>query len=421
MNADRAPATCTVSAHRVGTLPHSLVRRARQATLALWGTSLTLFLVLSMLYPAASAAPGWANLLAGLGLLGGLGTAAVALVAQVLCWIGPLARGTLHAGPDGIAVQAWRHRWIARDAIDAAWILPGAQHAWLEFRLHNGDVVSAKTSPAEATAVLDAAGVDASRRVLRMPLGGAATDILLATLLAVPAVCPASLVASGLSAVLHLPSPALGFVVIVLWVVFVLGAVRLMAPPAVAVGQDGVAVGEGSRAWFVPFSTVSEARYHRGAIELWLRDGRLRRISTLGTREDRRRALYDRIVAGLDASRAPRDLSTRLTALDRNGRSVEDWHAALRALAGARDNYRQWALTPDEIVEALNDAGSSPERRIGAALVLAALDATQGGARVRMVADTVAQAPVRIALERAAEGNVDEALLEAVRAAERQG
>ena len=421
MSTDPAVPALEVAARRVGTRPHALVRSLTRATLALVTTGLSALTVLSLIYPQQSMAPRWAVVPVGLALMASVATAAAALAAQLACWIGPLARGRLAVTPAGVAVTGLRDRFIARDDIDAAWILHEPQSAQIELRLRNGDVFNATTTPEAATAVLDAAGVDAARRALRMPLGSAAATLGLTLGASLPASCLAAVLGDGLGVALHIPSAVVGFLIIGLFAAFVLAAVLSLAPPAVAVGSDGLSVGEGRRAWFVTFDEVVAATHGPGAITLHLRDGRLRRISTLGTSEARRAALHARIATGLEAARAPLDLSARLAALDRNGLSAADWGASLRRLADARDGYRQTKLSRDEVQSALEDPRSSPERRIGAAFTLAAMDAGLAGTRVRVVAETVAHEPVRIALEQAAAGELDEAVLDAAREGQERG
>ena len=67
----------------------------------------------------------------------------------------------------------------------------------------------------------------------------------------------------------------------------------------------------------------------------------------------------------------------------------------------------------DHTHRALDDPQASPDRRIGAAYALSLSDKQQAGERVRVVVDTVAHEPVRIALARAAEGELDEAVVTA--------
>ncbi|MBL8612022.1 MAG: hypothetical protein JNL38_32065 [Myxococcales bacterium] len=63
-------------------------------------------------------------------------------------------------------------------------------------------------------------------------------------------------------------------------------------------------------------------------------------------------------------------------------------------------------MTDDELEQVIGDAASSPERRVGATLALAARDAERARARVRVAAPALADEELREALEAAAEGEV---------------
>ncbi len=410
MSADAAP-PLVVEARRVGTRPHAWVRRFTRATVALLTTSFAAMIVLSWIYPALSQTPPVVSIGLGVACLTAVATTAAALVAQLACWIGPRSHAALSVDASGVRTPS---RLIPAASVESAWTLREPDGARVELQLDNGDVFGATVdTPEAAAAVLDAAGVDPSRRAMRMPLGGAAARIGLGFITAIPAACASSAVAVAIAGVLHLPSAALGFLIFTLFTVGLAAAVRLLAPPVVSVGRDGLSVRGGYSSWFVSFDEIRQVVYGRNEVTLLLRDGRSRRIATYGATPARREALSARIAAGVEASRAPLDLSVRLAALDRNGRSVEEWRAALVDLTDARDGYRQTDLTRAEVQGALDDPNTSPERRIGAAYALAAMDPHEGVTRVRVVAETVAHEPVRIALEQAADGTLDEASLDA--------
>lgn len=410
MSEDAAP-PLVVEARRVGTRPHAWVRRLSRSTVALLTTTFAAMIVLSWIYPTESQMPLALSIGLGVAFLTAMATAAAALIAQLACWIGPRSHAALALDASGVRTSS---RLIPAASIESAWTLREPDGARVELQLDNGDVFGATVdTPEAAAAVLDAAGVDPSRRALRMPLGGAAARIGLGLVAAIPAACASSAVALAVAGVLNLPSAALGFLIFTLFTVALAAAVRFFAPPVVSVGRDGLSVRGGYSSWFVSFGEIGQVVYGRNEVTLLLRDGRSRRIATYGATPARREALYARIAASVEASGAPLELSVRLAALDRNGRPVEEWRAALAGLAVARDGYRQTGLTRDEVQGALDDPNTSPERRIGAAYALAAMDPHEGVTRVRVVAETVAHEPVRVALEKAAEGELDEASLEA--------
>jgi hypothetical protein len=415
MSGDADAPSLAVESRRAGTRPHAWVRRLSRATVALLTTTFAAMIALSWIYPTESQTPPGVSLALGFAILTAMAMAAAALLTQIVCWVGPRSRALLSVDSTGVRVGGSSPRVIPHASIESAWTLRESDGARVELQLDNGDVFSATTAtPDEATAVLDAAAVDPSRRALRMPLGGAATRIGVGLVAAIPAACASSAVAVAVDGLLRLPSAALGFLIFTLFTVGIAAAVRLFSPPVVSVGRDGLSVRGGYASWFVTFGEIGHVVYGRNEVTLLLRDGRTRRIATYGATAARREALYARIAAGVEASRATLDLSARLATLDRNGRPVEEWRAALVDLTDARDGYRHTDLTRAEVQGALDDPNASPERRIGAAYALAAMDPDGGVTRVRVVAETVANEPVRVALERAAEGTLDEASLDAV-------
>ncbi len=368
-------------------------------------------MIVAWIYPSQSHTPPVVSLGLGVAFFATVATTLAALVAQLACWIGPRSHAALSVDASGVRTAS---RLIPVASVESAWTLREPDGARVELHLDNGDVFGASVdTPEAAAAVLDAAGVDPSRRAMRMPLGGAAARIGLAFVTAIPVACSSSVVAVVIAEALHLHSEALGFLLFTLFTVALAGAVRLLAPPVVSVGRDGLSVRGGYNAWFVPFDQIRHVVYGRNEVTLLLRDGRSRRIATYGATPARREALSARIAAGVEEARAPLDLSARLTMLDRNGRSVEEWRAALAGLAEDATEPRQTGLTRDEVQAALDDPHTSPERRIGAAYALAAMDPDEGVTRVRVVAETVAHEPVRVALEQAADGTLDEASLDA--------
>lgn len=407
----------------VGVRPYGVARLLSRATLASLIAGCAVSLALVIAYPVAATMPAWVSIAIGLVYLASMGLAVGAVGAHALCWLAPLTRGTLAIDARGATLyRAWGSRFVPREKIAAGWALRDGAGVRIELQLRGGDVLSAAVaSPYEAVVALDAAGVDPARRALDMQLGGAGVRVAIALASLVPATCVASMIAVAAEVALHLASVVTGFLIFTLVAVSVPLALRLFAPPRVVVGRDGVSVHAGLRPWYLAFDQIERVHLRGREVVLVTRDGRSRSINALGTGASRREALYERIVAGVADANGPRDLSARLTALDRNGRTVEAWREALAALVRSRDDYRSAVLTRDEICAALDDPHAAPERRIGAAFALAAADRADAGARVRVVVDTVAHAPVRVALARAAEGELDDAALTAAADAQARG
>ncbi len=407
--------TVALECQRAGVRPHGLARALTRAMGATLVVACALSLVISAFFPDGHPMPGWASAAMGALWICALASVPAALVAHALCWLTPMRRATLAVDHRGVHLVRGRgSRFVARDAIEAGWSFREGAAMRVELQPRNGDVVTADVpTPAAAAAVLDAAGVAPSRRALKMQLGGAASRAAIGFASMVPATCVAGVIAVSVERLLHLPSASAGFLIFTLVAVSVPAALRLLAPPKVTVGSDGVSVDAALRPWFVTFDQIYNVEVRGADLALMLRDGSTRVIPAIGTSRSRLEALYDRIAAGVADARAPRDLSARLAALDRNGRDLDAWREGLRAVIRERDDYRHAGLTRDEVAAALEDPHATPERRIGAALALGEADREQAAARVRVVLETVAHPPVRAALERAAGGELDEDVVNA--------
>ncbi len=407
MDAPTDVAPLALHGRRIGERPQGIARALSRATMASMVGAFALSFAVTALF--SSLVP-WVEMLLGLMYLATMGVAALAAVAQLWCWITPKSTGSLAVDARGVHVaRALGRRDIARDRVEAGWLVHDAEGAEVELRLRNGDELSVSVaSPEEAEAVLDAVGVDPSKRALSMQMGGPELNVALAMGSLVPGSCVASLIAVTLGGIVALPSASMGFLIFTLAALSVPLSLRAFGPPRVQVGRDGVSVRRGFRAWFASFEEISHVSMRGYSLVLHLRDGSERVISGFGTRASRRQALGDRIAAGVLEAHAPRDLSARLTALDRNGRTIEEWRAALREVLTEREAYRSTGLTRDEVVAALEDPHATPDRRIGAAYALSFADKEQAGQRVRVAVETIAHEPVRVALTRAADGALDE-------------
>jgi len=93
------------------------------------------------------------------------------------------------------------------------------------------------------------------------------------------------------------------------------------------------------------------------------------------------------------------------------------WRDQLLALFEHAKSYRARALQRDDLWQVLEDPKASPERRVGAALALSRRAKTGERRRVRIAAASCALRPLRIAIEEAAEGEIEaQALEEAMKA-----
>jgi hypothetical protein len=118
----------------------------------------------------------------------------------------------------------------------------------------------------------------------------------------------------------------------------------------------------------------------------------------------------DALLASIDEARqahANRDPAPELSALDRAGRPLSAWREALASLLEGTRAYREEPIDRRTLVRVLADVDVPAERRIAAAIALA----PQGGdtaERIREAAAASASEPLRVALERAADGTIDD-------------
>ncbi|HTN88222.1 MAG TPA: hypothetical protein VL242_31295, partial [Sorangium sp.] len=99
--------------------------------------------------------------------------------------------------------------------------------------------------------------------------------------------------------------------------------------------------------------------------------------------------------------------------LERRGLPATAWRAALRRLVSESGaDYRTAKLTREQALAVLEDGAAPAELRIGAALALSAWRDGQTVERLRIAAEGCASRDVRLALEQAAEGDMDDWMLE---------
>ena len=184
----------------------------------------------------------------------------------------------------------------------------------------------------------------------------------------------------------------------------------LIAPPDVTVGTDGLAFRRGFREQFVPFTHLEDIRVDGLGARLVLRDRRrLLLPSIAGVSHARIEALKLRIREAL----ALRDgaPTQALQQLDRAGRSIPEWRASLAALARRGVDYRAAGLSAEDLEALLVSPDATPERRLAAAVALAASKHPAAPERIRIAAAQCASERLRVALEKVSEGDDDDAAI----------
>lgn len=174
---------------------------------------------------------------------------------------------------------------------------------------------------------------------------------------------------------------------------------RLVRPPRIAVGDDGVLVNAALRRRFVARKDLVSVVATESGLIIGAHGGE--RITVGGILLDGGRCAA--IARSIEDRRAPSAAAAdRLGHYDRAGRPLAAWREHL-ARAMNETSYRQSAATVDEAAAVLRSAEASPEQRVGAALALRV--AGQPKERIRVAVDGAVDDRVREALEAVAEAS----------------
>ncbi len=338
----------------------------------------------------------------------------VAIVAALVRSVGPGRPARLRIDGKTLRVtDARRERVIPLGDIAHGWLLPGAPHR-IEWALRSGAVLRADlTDVRHGDALLAASGMDASQRALSMSLSTGPGLFALGALGFVISICPATMLAAVLDPSVRPLGEFRGMLWLAVVVAGVAATLALFAPPRITIGADGVSIRRALRTRFIPFGRINSVTNDPLEILLVLDGGGLERIPLAELAIEPRRALFTRIEEARLASRHRVTPPAVAEVLDRNGRSIAEWRSTLSAMLRGSESYRTVALQRTDLLRVLGDPAAPSERRIGAALALAADGSDEGRSRVRVVAEACASEPLRMALNRAADGALEPAELEA--------
>lgn len=369
----------------------------------------------------------------------------VPLLAFVLCLVA-LRVGAMNDGPEGGAVVAdlaiddlavvitrgAKTKRVPLTDIERGWVDPLGRAV---LRLRNGtDLVVASTDPSDAGKILEAVSAGSVERAVRIPIQSFATagaprlkallqkgaprgfavgwrvevgsQVIVFLSMLIPV-----FFWGAFGAALHnarhgaaATEVALTAAAALLASIGVFGVLRVLRRREVTVGDDGVAIRGIVRTRFVPYATLSRVTKDDEGVRLHEKNGGDELLPPAPGGD----ALFERIHEAM-ARRSGNEMPEgALELLDRNGRSVEAWRAELRRLAARGESYRETALAAERLAEVVGDPDATPERRIGAAVVLAGTSDAGVRRRVRIAIDACADGDMRIALERAAEGEISE-------------
>lgn len=354
------------------------------------------------------------------------------LVLRVFAWLGDpetairRARGGAIVVEDGV-VTCEEHLGTTRipcaDVVEG-WILPqpDATKTVVVLRIRDGRRIVARSwDIAAARALLEAAGVAVHQRILEVPLGSLAAAaghgtvmhllgpvllglvILSMTLVPLMVVLdPGTGLLGSLAAVVAYAMASVGAAV---------GLAHYLAPGRAVVGADGVRVARLLRTRFVPYERVRAVGTRGGSVVLSTDGGDmvLHTATFVRDQPEARDALEERLVDAIEGFRAERLAAATRDLFARKGLPVAAWKEEIRRLSQRGADYRSAALESEDIARVAEDPSVPPDRRIGAALSLSARDVDPAlRERVRVAASATANARLRIALDRALEGELAE-------------
>ncbi len=288
----------------------------------------------------------------------------------------------------------------------------------IDLDLTGGDVLRVRVpTAADARRVLRATGPDVSRRALRVPLGASAfLDRPFSS-----HVFRLAFVATLLIARFAPTRESAATVALAVFTTMLLAFGRaLISASELVIGADGVTIRGHVRSRFIAYDRLAGLDAPRprvpgvGVLALRLVDGSTVSLSTRDLSADARVELLARFE---EASRAWRDGGTDTAVehrLARRGRPVEQWRTSLTSALESAEGYREEPLTREALLRVLASPAAPAEQRIGAALALTLTLDRQPAAQeiVLDAAFACANPRLRIALEKAAEGELDEAALD---------
>jgi hypothetical protein len=310
------------------------------------------------------------------------------------------ARGLVLERPDGrVSVMAAR--------LASGVVVPSRGRVEVLLQLEDGNELSVLVGDdASADALLDLAGVGPEQRRTRVTWGnawrrlGAGAFGFLATLLAgatIFAMVPPQWDVLVMFLTMVAPFATAG------------GFSRWFAWRELEVGTDGIAWRYRGRRKSVPLSDVRRVEVLGDDLVLGLADGTDRRfsISRRGLAEGLRRRI-EAVLAAVGRGEGRQSLFAR------GEITFSAWVERMQGMLRKGGTHRERPVDVGDALAVLEDPHAEVETRVGAAIALGRADASQA-ARVRVVAETCVSPKLRVALESAVHGEVEEEALEEAR------
>jgi hypothetical protein len=345
----------------------------------------------------------------------------------------------LRVTADGIYADG--KRLLARDEIRSARVYPGrVEGAFVRLERRNvlkGPIDLQVWSLDEGRKLLRALGMDASQTASSFAIAAPSIAHFRRRLHATWGTLAAIVVGLPTLAMLGFRGGGFALACVAAFIAYATIILRMVKTASVVVGADGVYVRWLWEKQFIPIHDIVRAevvdepigygmyaivvRIHRRSgepVDLMSARGRADVVGPFQRVADLVRAraagLAERIDEAVLGAGRGTSSARDLEQLDRGGRAIGDWVAALRGLRGKIATFREQATGGiDALWRVLEDADAAPEQRVAAAVALSP-DLDPGGReRLRIVAQATVSPKLRIALEAAAEDD-DERLVRAL-------
>ena len=206
-----------------------------------------------------------------------------------------------------------------------------------------------------------------------------------------------------------------GFALVPVLALYSMTLRRMRLTSRLVAGADGIVVRAGGVLRQIPFAGVRTVTRSKAeaVVELDTREALTLRFVGEGA-EAKCNAFVSRVkksVACVD--RKPDPFAALLLPAASGGRGVQEWLAELRRITGGGAGYRQGAVPDEELWRLVENPGADAGARAGALAALRPRLDEIGRVRIGELAGGTAHRDLRAALEAAAAGETDEAILEA--------
>lgn len=346
----------------------------------------------------------------------------ILLSAATLYFAGGRKSGRAVAGVDRqslFLIRDEKERRIPRGLIAEGILRPGSAPE-VELHLHGGETLRLVfEKQAFAVALLDALELGPAKRRAAIALGEQ-SNVAWRRLFGVGGTLVGGLMlGSILLAVFSYSFPEIGEVLARSGLLIMLGAtllvLRALRYTEVTIGSDGLVIMRPFATKFVDFSRIAQVNPAGTTLVIHYRNGKVEEIR--GASATAAQAAAERAQEAMEQARQAESAS-RSGWLERRGRSLRNWRAAVVAALRPASEYRSAAHGPDDAQRILEDPKAQAEQRVGAALALVGSGEPRAAEKVRAAAAACANTRLRVALSSAADEDADLAAIEEALAAE---